>query len=144
VHYAVYVKIDCVICSSVLDGRTAKRVAIKKFNRPFQSHVHARRTFRELDLLSQLQHDNVRYILLLFLLLHIIEFTLCEFFLIATDSVFQDNVFALCISNLFVCLFVSKNNITRPLNRDALKLLQIIRLLDAFTPATSVEEFGEL
>ena len=47
--------------SSVEDRRTGKRFAIKKFNRPFQSVVHARRTFRELDMLSQLKHDNVMF-----------------------------------------------------------------------------------
>ncbi|XGW31474.1 hypothetical protein V3C99_009995 [Haemonchus contortus] len=39
--------------------RTNTRVAIKKFNRPFQSIIHARRTYRELRLLRGMDHENV-------------------------------------------------------------------------------------
>ncbi|PAV83700.1 hypothetical protein WR25_26619 [Diploscapter pachys] len=38
---------------------TGERVAIKKFFRPFQSTIHAKRTYRELKLLRSLIHDNV-------------------------------------------------------------------------------------
>ncbi|CAI4227982.1 unnamed protein product [Auanema sp. JU1783] len=38
---------------------TQNRVAIKKFTRPFQTVVHARRTFRELRLLRDMKHENV-------------------------------------------------------------------------------------
>uniref|UniRef100_A0A1I7XAS1 mitogen-activated protein kinase n=1 Tax=Heterorhabditis bacteriophora TaxID=37862 RepID=A0A1I7XAS1_HETBA len=38
---------------------TGERVAIKKFFRPFQSTIHAKRTYRELKLLRTLNHDNV-------------------------------------------------------------------------------------
>jgi hypothetical protein len=34
-------------------------VAIKKLARPFQSPVHAKRTFRELKLLKLMDHENV-------------------------------------------------------------------------------------
>ena len=40
------------------DG-TCQKVAIKKLSRPFQSAVHAKRTFRELKLLKHMQHENV-------------------------------------------------------------------------------------
>ncbi|CAP23045.1 Protein CBR-PMK-1 [Caenorhabditis briggsae] len=39
--------------------RSGTRVAIKKFNRPFQSIIHARRTFRELRLLRCMRHENI-------------------------------------------------------------------------------------
>ncbi|CAI2351243.1 unnamed protein product [Caenorhabditis sp. 36 PRJEB53466] len=39
--------------------RTGTRVAIKKFNRPFQSIIHARRTYRELRLLRCMRHENI-------------------------------------------------------------------------------------
>ncbi|CAI5448267.1 unnamed protein product [Caenorhabditis angaria] len=39
--------------------RTGKKVAIKKFNRPFQSIIHARRTYRELRLLRCMKHENI-------------------------------------------------------------------------------------
>ncbi|CAD6192868.1 unnamed protein product [Caenorhabditis auriculariae] len=39
--------------------RTGQRVAIKKFNRPFQSIIHARRTYRELRLLRCMRHENI-------------------------------------------------------------------------------------
>uniref|UniRef100_A0AC34F1K7 Mitogen-activated protein kinase n=1 Tax=Panagrolaimus sp. ES5 TaxID=591445 RepID=A0AC34F1K7_9BILA len=38
---------------------TGDKVAIKKFNRPFQSAIHAKRTHRELRLLRLMQHENV-------------------------------------------------------------------------------------
>ncbi|PAV83701.1 hypothetical protein WR25_26620 [Diploscapter pachys] len=38
---------------------TGQKVAIKKFNRPFQSIIHARRTYRELRLLRCMKHENV-------------------------------------------------------------------------------------
>ncbi|CCD61386.1 Mitogen-activated protein kinase pmk-1 [Caenorhabditis elegans] len=39
--------------------RSGTRVAIKKFNRPFQSIIHARRTYRELRLLRCMCHENI-------------------------------------------------------------------------------------
>lgn len=33
---------------------------MKKLSRPFQSLIHARRTYRELRLLKHLKHENVR------------------------------------------------------------------------------------
>lgn len=35
------------------------KVAIKKLSRPFDSNIHAKRTYRELRLLKHMQHDNV-------------------------------------------------------------------------------------
>lgn len=47
-----------VVCTAEYEP-TGDRVAIKKFFRPFQSTIHAKRTYRELKLLRTLQHDNV-------------------------------------------------------------------------------------
>ncbi|CAJ0959367.1 unnamed protein product, partial [Mesorhabditis belari] len=47
-----------VVCTAEYRS-TGERVAIKKFCRPFQSTIHAKRTFRELKLLRTLNHDNV-------------------------------------------------------------------------------------
>ncbi|KAE9553778.1 hypothetical protein FO519_002999 [Halicephalobus sp. NKZ332] len=38
---------------------TGEKVAIKKFTRPFQSPIHAKRTHRELRLLRLMHHENV-------------------------------------------------------------------------------------
>ncbi|XP_036167195.1 mitogen-activated protein kinase 11 isoform X5 [Myotis myotis] len=46
-------------CSSAYDARLRQKVAVKKLSRPFQSLVHARRTYRELRLLRHLKHENV-------------------------------------------------------------------------------------
>ncbi|KAK9890400.1 hypothetical protein WA026_010491 [Henosepilachna vigintioctopunctata] len=46
------------VCSA-LDTQTGKKVAIKKLARPFQSAVHAKRTYRELKLLKHMRHENV-------------------------------------------------------------------------------------
>uniref|UniRef100_A0A8C1XFQ2 mitogen-activated protein kinase n=1 Tax=Cyprinus carpio TaxID=7962 RepID=A0A8C1XFQ2_CYPCA len=47
------------VCSS-LDTKTGLRVAVKKLSRPFQSIIHAKRTYRELRLLKHMKHENVR------------------------------------------------------------------------------------
>jgi len=41
------------------DGEDKKSVAIKKLSRPFQSSMHAKRTYRELKLLRHMNHENV-------------------------------------------------------------------------------------
>lgn len=38
---------------------TNKKVAIKKFTRPFQSPIHAKRAHRELRLLRLMNHENI-------------------------------------------------------------------------------------
>ena len=48
--------------SSALDTSFNVRVAIKKLSRPFQSHVHAKRCYRELRLLRHMNHENVSYL----------------------------------------------------------------------------------
>ena len=40
------------------DGRYL-RVAIKKISRPFQSAIHAKRTYRELRMLKHMDHENI-------------------------------------------------------------------------------------
>lgn len=42
-----------------MDTKTKNRVAIKKLARPFQSAIHAKRTYRELKLLKHMRHENV-------------------------------------------------------------------------------------
>lgn len=46
------------VCSA-LDRKTNFKVAIKKLARPFQSAIHAKRTYRELRMLKHMQHENV-------------------------------------------------------------------------------------
>ncbi|XP_032810020.1 mitogen-activated protein kinase 14-like isoform X1 [Petromyzon marinus] len=46
------------VCSS-LDTKTGMKVAVKKLSRPFQSVIHAKRTYRELRLLKHMKHENV-------------------------------------------------------------------------------------
>ncbi|XP_034181059.1 mitogen-activated protein kinase p38a isoform X2 [Osmia lignaria lignaria] len=46
------------VCSAV-DTKTDQKVAIKKLARPFQSAVHAKRTYRELRMLKHMNHENV-------------------------------------------------------------------------------------
>ncbi|KAI1306282.1 Mitogen-activated protein kinase 14 [Halotydeus destructor] len=40
-------------------ARPTEKVAIKKLARPFQSAIHAKRTYRELRLLKHMKHENV-------------------------------------------------------------------------------------
>ncbi|KAL0278827.1 UNVERIFIED_CONTAM: hypothetical protein PYX00_000522 [Menopon gallinae] len=46
------------VCSAV-DSKSGVKVAIKKLARPFQSAVHAKRTYRELRMLKHMNHENV-------------------------------------------------------------------------------------
>ncbi|XP_015705603.1 mitogen-activated protein kinase 12-like [Coturnix japonica] len=50
------------VCSAV-DGRSGTKVAVKKLSRPFQSIIHAKRTYRELRLLKHMKHENVSSVL---------------------------------------------------------------------------------
>uniref|UniRef100_A0A8C0XJB8 mitogen-activated protein kinase n=1 Tax=Castor canadensis TaxID=51338 RepID=A0A8C0XJB8_CASCN len=46
------------VCAA-FDTKTGLRVAVKKLSRPFQSIIHAKRTYRELQLLKHMKHENV-------------------------------------------------------------------------------------
>ncbi|KAL4227017.1 Mitogen-activated protein kinase 14 [Mactra antiquata] len=46
------------VCSA-MDTKTNRKVAIKKLSRPFQSAIHAKRTYRELRMLKVMVHENV-------------------------------------------------------------------------------------
>ncbi|KAG7238353.1 hypothetical protein INR49_031069 [Caranx melampygus] len=46
------------VCSAY-DVKTDLKVAVKKLSRPFQSIIHAKRTYRELRLLKHMKHENV-------------------------------------------------------------------------------------
>ena len=55
-----YAKINsCCFYSSATDNETGNQVAIKKLSRPFQTVMHAKRSFRELKLLRHMNHENV-------------------------------------------------------------------------------------
>ncbi|KAK8377391.1 hypothetical protein O3P69_013787 [Scylla paramamosain] len=46
------------VCSA-MDKKTNTKVAIKKLARPFQTHIHAKRTYRELRMLKHMDHENI-------------------------------------------------------------------------------------
>ncbi|GAB6020041.1 Mitogen-activated protein kinase 14B [Chamberlinius hualienensis] len=46
------------VCSA-MDGTNNIKVAIKKLARPFQSAIHAKRTYRELRMLKHMNHENI-------------------------------------------------------------------------------------
>uniref|UniRef100_A0A674ECN8 mitogen-activated protein kinase n=1 Tax=Salmo trutta TaxID=8032 RepID=A0A674ECN8_SALTR len=60
------------VCSSY-DEKTGLKIAVKKLSRPFQSIIHAKRTYRELRLLKHMKHENVSFISLkkLYLVTHL-------------------------------------------------------------------------
>lgn len=45
--------------SSAVDQYLQRPVAIKKLDRPFENSEFAKRTYRELAILSQMDHENV-------------------------------------------------------------------------------------
>lgn len=47
------------VCSADDKERGCQPVAVKKLSRPFQTAVHGKRTFRELQLLQHMEHENV-------------------------------------------------------------------------------------
>lgn len=53
------------VCSAV-ETEQERKVAIKKFSRPFQSLIHAKRTYREIKLLRHMDHENIIGILDIF------------------------------------------------------------------------------
>ncbi|XP_034112602.1 mitogen-activated protein kinase p38a [Drosophila albomicans] len=66
------------VCKANVRG-TNMHVAIKKLSRPFQSTVHAKRTYRELTLLKHMDHENVIGLLDIFHPPHPANATLEEF-----------------------------------------------------------------
>ncbi|XP_013382053.1 mitogen-activated protein kinase 14-like [Lingula anatina] len=46
------------VCSAV-DTHSSQKVAIKKLARPFQSPIHAKRTYREIRMLKHMNHENI-------------------------------------------------------------------------------------
>jgi serine/threonine protein kinase len=54
--------------SSAVDTKMDVKVAIKKLARPFQSAVHAKRTYRELRMLKHMNHENVSLILVCYVI----------------------------------------------------------------------------
>ncbi|XP_040839187.1 mitogen-activated protein kinase 14 isoform X5 [Ochotona curzoniae] len=46
------------VCAA-FDTKIGLRVAVKKLSRPFQSIIHAKRTYREVRLLKHMKHENV-------------------------------------------------------------------------------------
>ncbi|XP_078022508.1 mitogen-activated protein kinase 14B isoform X1 [Epinephelus lanceolatus] len=46
------------VCSAY-DEKSGLKIAVKKLSRPFQSIIHAKRTYRELRLLKHMKHENV-------------------------------------------------------------------------------------
>ena len=90
------------------------QVAIKKIARPFQSAVHAKRTYRELRMLKHMVHENVS----------------CEIF--SSDH-----------SNLST-KYSQFFNIFLPYVTDMIHNFQIIGLLDCFTPQSTLDQFADV
>lgn len=60
IQFEINLKLFSYFFSSAVDTTTGHKVAIKKLARPFQSAVHAKRTYRELRMLKHMNHENVR------------------------------------------------------------------------------------
>ena len=45
--------------SAAYDTEKSVKVAVKKLVRPFQTVIHAKRTYRELKYLQHMKHENV-------------------------------------------------------------------------------------
>ena len=50
-------------------------MAIKKLARPFQTNVHAKRTYREIHMLKHMNHENVSNLFVLLRVVVCIDFT---------------------------------------------------------------------
>ncbi|KAI1230947.1 hypothetical protein IHE44_0008382 [Lamprotornis superbus] len=59
IHVCLEGQVPAPPVSSAFDTKTGLRVAVKKLSRPFQSIIHAKRTYRELRLLKHMKHENV-------------------------------------------------------------------------------------
>uniref|UniRef100_A0A672JEU1 mitogen-activated protein kinase n=1 Tax=Salarias fasciatus TaxID=181472 RepID=A0A672JEU1_SALFA len=87
------------VCSA-FDVKTGLKVAVKKLSRPFQSIVHAKRTYRELRLLKHMKHENVIGLLDVFTpATSLMEFTDVEAFSTAQHlNVHQSRSRSVCFS----------------------------------------------
>uniref|UniRef100_A0A8D3E6E1 mitogen-activated protein kinase n=1 Tax=Scophthalmus maximus TaxID=52904 RepID=A0A8D3E6E1_SCOMX len=59
------------VCSAY-DMKSGLKIAVKKLSRPFQSIIHAKRTYRELRLLKHMKHENVSQLFSLSLVLYLV------------------------------------------------------------------------
>ena len=50
-----------------MDKQNNMKVAIKKLARPFQSPIHAKRTYREVRMLKHMNHENVSFSYFMFI-----------------------------------------------------------------------------
>lgn len=57
--FVVFIFFPFSLNSSAYDEKLGLKVAVKKLSRPFQSIIHAKRTYRELRLLKHMKHENV-------------------------------------------------------------------------------------
>lgn len=63
------------VFSCATNSETKEGVAIKKIGNAFDNRIDAKRTLREIKLLSHMDHDNVRDYLLIYLFMIIVDFT---------------------------------------------------------------------
>ena len=96
--------------SKALDTETGKWVALKKLARPFQSHVHAKRTYREVKLLKLLTRTNTN--------VSCKQVVICD-----------------------PCHLPARDNIPHGLS---LTPLQVVDLLEVFTPDTTYDTFKDV
>uniref|UniRef100_A0AAQ5ZLP9 mitogen-activated protein kinase n=1 Tax=Amphiprion ocellaris TaxID=80972 RepID=A0AAQ5ZLP9_AMPOC len=69
------------VCSAY-DVKSCLKVAVKKLSRPFQSIIHAKRTYRELRLLKHMKHENVSLLSRPHLHLHPSALNLSQWYLV--------------------------------------------------------------
>lgn len=74
-------------CSSATNSETREEVAIKKIGNAFDNRIDAKRTLREIKLLTHMDHENVIKlftVLKFFELFH--DFKTCELYLFSINS----------------------------------------------------------
>lgn len=103
--------------SSALDSVLGIPVAVKKLSRPFQNQTHAKRAYRELVLLKCVNHKNVG------------AQRRCRQASPGAPLGVPPGSWATVTNTMFLLCLVS---------------LQIIRLLNVFTPQKSLEDFQDL
>ncbi|XP_065310359.1 mitogen-activated protein kinase 14B isoform X2 [Dermacentor albipictus] len=107
------------VCSA-FDKEHKHKVAIKKLSRPFQSAIHAKRTYRELRLLKHMDHENL-------------------LFLVSWLQGPSDLITSYRRSSCILFITVSNGGILTPPCT-----VLVIGLLDVFTPSTTLEDFHDV
>ncbi|CAK5074963.1 unnamed protein product [Meloidogyne enterolobii] len=136
------------VVMSALDVVTNERVAIKKLTRPFSNPTHAKRAYREFEIMNLMDHPNmlcgINYLHKASIVHRLIGSGAQGVVMSALDVVTNERVAIKKLTRPFSNPTHAKRAYREFEIMNLMDHPNIIRLLNAFTPQNSLEEFDDL